>query len=89
MKSQVNDLANQLRNGSEQRTVDATVEFNRKKGVKKYFLNAPGQPGHGEFLEQQPMTEDDFSKLPLEEAIPAGPEKVLDLATGAAQEIPA
>lgn len=67
LKASVNEMANQLQNGYEMRTVDVTVEFNRKTGVKKFYHFAPGKSENGSFIRQEAMTESDYQELPLEE----------------------
>ena len=66
MKATVNDLANDLRNGYAMVEVDAKCEFNRKKGSKKFYHFAPGKPHNGDFIKEEPMTEDDFQALPID-----------------------
>jgi hypothetical protein len=90
MKSHVNDLANQLRNGYEERDVDAVVEMDRKKGIKKLYHFAPGNKElNGKLIRQEPMTEEDFALLPLDEPVkheaqpPAAPEQATQHPTNA------
>lgn len=63
LKADVNDLANQLRNGFELRNEEATVEFNKKKGTKRYYFFAPGKPHHKSFAREDAMTEEDFQEM--------------------------
>ncbi len=70
-KSQQGMLKNILANGYEMRSVECTVEFNRKKGVKTYYLHAPGKQGHGGVVEKKEMTEADYQRLPMDETPPA------------------
>jgi HAMP domain-containing protein len=67
LKAEVNDLANQLRNGYEMVQVDAFVEFKRKAGKKRLLWNAPGKPEHRKLIREEPMSEDDYAALPLDE----------------------
>jgi len=78
IKSEVSELANQLRVGHEQRVVEAIVEMDRRSGTKTY-RHADG-PAKGKIIKKLAMTEDDFSQLPLEDNPPpaaaeAPPEK--------------
>lgn len=66
LKAEVNDLANQLRNGYETRAVDAFVEFRRKAGKKRLLWNAPGKPEHRKLIREEAMTEADYEALPLD-----------------------
>lgn len=86
-KAEVNDLANQLRNGYENREVEAQVEFNVKRGVKKYYHFAPGKPHHGDFIREDAMTEQDRQALlPLEEQ--GKPDKPVDYSESPAGAVP-
>ena len=67
MRSELNDLTNQLTNGYEVVTVPAFVEYNRKKGKKRLLYNAPGKPNHKQLIREEPMSEEDYDRLPLEE----------------------
>ena len=72
LKSEVSDLANQVDDGYEMRSVEATVEFSRKKGSKKYYHFAPGNRElHGKLIREEAMSEEDFQALPLEDQAPA------------------
>jgi HAMP domain-containing protein len=66
LKAEVNDLANQLRNGYEMVQVDAFVEFKRKQGKKVLRYNAPGKPEHKKLIREESMTESDYEALPLD-----------------------
>jgi hypothetical protein len=99
LKSEVNNLANDLRNGYAMVQVDAVCEFNRKKGVKKFYHFAPGKPFNGDFIREEAMSEQDFEeldeveqgKLPLSEVDkPKSEEEPAGAEAGAAgQEPPA
>lgn len=65
MEAKASDMANQLSNGYEMRDVDAYIEFDRKQGIKHIFIHSPGQARHHEFIKTEPMTEDDYTLLPL------------------------
>lgn len=67
LKAEVNDLANQLRNGYEMVQVDAFVEFKRKQGKKVLRYNAPGKPEHRKLIREEAMSEDDYAALPLDD----------------------
>lgn len=68
LKAEVNELANQLRNGYEMVETDVLVEYDRKRGEKSYFFNAPGKPNHKKLVRKEAMTEEDFEQLvPLPE----------------------
>ena len=76
LKSDVNDLANQLRNGYEMQQVEASVEFNRRKGEKKLYHHCPGKPDHNKLIRVEAMTEEDYQSLPMPEPEPeAAPER--------------
>ncbi len=77
MKAEVNDLANNLRNGYEMVEVEAWVELDRKKGKKRFYRNAPGKPHNNDFIREDPMSEDDYASLPLEADAKALPNAVL------------
>jgi neutral trehalase len=67
LKSHATDLRHQLSNGFEMRTATATVEFNRKKGIKKFFHYCPASPElHGKLIREETMTEEEHNLLPLE-----------------------
>jgi HAMP domain-containing protein len=66
LKAEVNDLANQLRNGYEMVQVDAFVEFKRKQGKKVLRYNAPGKPEHKKMIREESMSEADYEALPLD-----------------------
>lgn len=66
LKAEVNDLANQLRNGYEMVQVDAFVEFKRKQGRKRLLWNTPGKPEHKKLIREEAMTEADYEALPLD-----------------------
>lgn len=63
LKAEVNDLANQLRNGTETQTVEAFVEYRRKQGKKRLLWNCPGKPDHRKLIREEPMTEEDYASL--------------------------
>jgi len=72
MKAEVNELANQLRNGFEERVVNATVEFNAKRGVKSFFHFCPeNRDLHKTFIREEAMAQEDY-----EQELPGMPEKV-------------
>jgi len=71
LRAQLSDMANQVRHGYETREIDALVVFDRKKGSKDYYVNAPGTDAHNDYIKTAPMTEDDYMLLP-----PADPIKV-------------
>ena len=84
LKSEVAELANELRNGYLMKDIDATVEFNRKKGTKRYYHFAPGQSFNRDFIREEAMSEDDFQDLPLpgDDGAPMDPKEDLPAAVG-------
>jgi hypothetical protein len=67
LKSDLSEILNTLRNGSEEREVDAMVEYNPKKGTKKFYHFAPGKPHNKEFIEEKAMQEEDYQLPGMEE----------------------
>lgn len=73
LEAQVDELANKLRNGGDERPTEVSVEFMAKKCVKVLRRHCPGQPGHDEEVRTEPMTPQDYEGvLPLrvEESAP-------------------
>lgn len=73
----ISEATNKITNGYEMRQTEASVELDRKSGVKKLFFHAPGKPEHKKFIREEAMTEADYSKLPLEDAPPEKPKKAV------------
>lgn len=71
LEQEAAELAEKFQNGYEMVVVDATVQLDRKSGTKFYRRYCPGKPEHDTLLKDEPMTEDDFQRLPLEEPTPA------------------
>jgi seryl-tRNA synthetase len=69
----INEATNKICNGYEMQNVEASVELDRKSGVKKLFLHAPGKKENKSFIREENMTEADYAKLPLEDAPPEKP----------------
>lgn len=67
LQSQVVNLRNQLDEGAEDREVDAVCVMNRKSGVKTFYRHCPQQPGHGDKIRVETMTEEEFQNLPLDD----------------------
>lgn len=86
LKSEVTDRANALRNGYQEKEVDSLVTFDRKQGIKRYFLHAPGTPEHGNFLKQDSMTENDYQLLPMD--VPPDKQKPSERIDGADKKPP-
>lgn len=68
LQAECGSLRTQLEEGGANITVDAVCEFDREKGIKTFYLHAPGKPGHGEKLKDEEMCQQDFENLPLEPA---------------------
>ena len=66
LESKLGELMNKQTNGYETRVADVFVEFKRKKGIKRLLWNTPGQPSHKTLIREEPMTEDDYTSLPLD-----------------------
>lgn len=66
-KAKVSEATNKLTNGYEMRQVDATVQFDRKLGRKKFFFHAPGNRElHKKLIREEDMTAADYERLPLD-----------------------
>lgn len=61
----VTDLRNQLEDGGQPIEVDAIKVVDRKEGTKSFYVFAPGQPGHDEFIRKENLTEEEYQELPL------------------------
>lgn len=66
LQAQVNELANQLRNGGEELEVDCFVQYDRQAGRKALYHNAPGKPQHMTLIREEDMTEEDYGELPMD-----------------------
>jgi len=66
LQAKLGALMNKQTNGYELRTVDALVEFDRKKAKKRLLWNTPGDKAkHRTLIRVEQMTEADFEMLPL------------------------
>ena len=73
VESQISEATNKICNGYEMRSTEASVELDRKSGIKKLFYHAPGKPEHKKLIGEEAMTEADYAKLPLEDLPPEKP----------------
>lgn len=62
------ELVNKLSSGFEMVTKEVRIEFDRKAGLKKLYVHAPGTPHDGEFVRDEAMTQADYERLPLDDA---------------------
>lgn len=77
LDEEINEAANNVRNGGEERQVEATVEFVPKKGIKIFFYHCPeNKELHGKEIKRDRMTEVDYEgQLPLgDEPAPPKPD---------------
>lgn len=85
LRSKINELANKVTSGGEDRDVEATVEFLPRKSVKVFRYHCPGRPEHDTEIRREPMTPSDYEgTLPLEDTTaPPKPEDKPPGETGA------
>ncbi len=91
LESDVSELSDVLSNGYEMRAVEAWVEFNRKKGTKRFYWCSPGRPENNTFIKEDAMTEDEYQNLPLgpKELEPTAPEPEPQTTTIDLKDMPA
>lgn len=77
LQAEINEAANNVRNGGEDRQVEAAVEFLPKKGIKIFYHQCPDNTLlHGKEIRREPMSQVDYEgQLPLEDE-PTPPDKL-------------
>lgn len=85
LDEEINEAANNVRNGGAERQVEASVEFDTKKGIKIFYHHCPENKDlHTKEIKRERMTEQDYEGLlplnddpkpPTEEKHPEGGEQ--------------
>lgn len=65
LKAGIMELVRQTSSGKADRSSRCRVEFHAKKGIKKYYLDKPGQSDDGELIKTENMTESEMSSVGL------------------------
>jgi hypothetical protein len=60
MNSEIQETSNDLDNGYTMIKAACWIEYDRKRGKKRFYLNAPGKPDNNKVIRDEPLSDADY-----------------------------